>query len=69
MKKKTWICIILAAVAALIACFAYIHRRAIRSAIKGEELPPDADAPCCGETADAPEAGPEGETVPEAGEQ
>ncbi|MBR6115249.1 MAG: hypothetical protein IKQ10_08755 [Oscillospiraceae bacterium] len=48
MKKKSWICIILAVVAALAACWAFIHRRVIRALIRGEEIPPCPHKCCCG---------------------
>lgn len=75
MKKKTWVYILLAVIAALIACFAYIHRRVIRAAIKGEELPPSPHKHCCGkkdaaepETAEEPAIDPIEEPAPEAEE-
>ncbi len=66
MKKKTWIYILLGVLIALAACFAFIHRRVIRAAIKGEPLPPSPHKCCCGERAgEAAEAEDSKEAAPE----
>ncbi len=47
-NAKKWIYIALGIIAALVACWAFIHRRVIRALIKGEELPPCPHKFCCG---------------------
>ena len=38
-RKKTWLTVIIAVLVCICTCLAFIHRRVIRAAIKGEELP------------------------------